>query len=297
MDRLLRGPPHRPNRGRSSARRPGTAASPPRCAGWLTRPRRSTPGCLGDPDEILTMFDKRACHARLLGRGRRSAGSAGPGQLRRTPRQHAGGRLERGVRQTGPRLVGVRGDRPAGCRRPRPRDHLHRAGTAEALQQASRVRDYTAESDVAYLVDALAGDGLHVERWFAKAAWAGRSSTCRWSSSPVGPVTSSCAAAPGPMTNLHPGSRRGDLAALRAVAGPGYDAALDTCAAVAACFPGCPQVGVDLMFSPDWRRHAVAEVNALRRPAAGPARRRPRHLRRPDRRAQPGGAHSVTRRR
>jgi hypothetical protein len=66
------------------------------------------------------------------------------------------------------------------------------------------------------------------------------------------------------MTNLHLGGRRGDLAAVRAAVGPAaYDEAMRTCARVAQCFPGCLHVGVDLMFSPDWRRHAVAEVNAF----------------------------------
>jgi hypothetical protein len=36
-----------------------------------------------------------------------------------------------------------------------------------------------------------------------------------------------------------------------------------TCERVARCFPESLHVGVDLMFSPDWRRHAVAEVNAF----------------------------------
>src|SRR5690242_21211404 len=44
-----------------------------------------------------------------------------------------------------------------------------------------------------------------------------------------------------------------------------YRAAMENCERVGACFPGCLQVGVDLMFSSDWSRHAVAEVNAWRR--------------------------------
>src|SRR5205823_5971775 len=67
-----------------------------------------------------------------------------------------------------------------------------------------------------------------------------------------------------PMTNLHLGNARGDVAGLRAVAGPrAWTAALDTCVRVAGLFPGSLHVGVDLMFAPGWRRHAVAEVYAF----------------------------------
>jgi hypothetical protein len=65
------------------------------------------------------------------------------------------------------------------------------------------------------------------------------------------------------MTNLHLGGQRGDLDAVREQAGPSYVDALETCERVAACFPGSLHVGVDLMFSPDWTHHAVAEVNAF----------------------------------
>jgi glutathione synthase/RimK-type ligase-like ATP-grasp enzyme len=66
------------------------------------------------------------------------------------------------------------------------------------------------------------------------------------------------------MTNLHLGAQRGDVAAVRRAAGEEqWRAAMETCARAAAQFPGCLQVGVDLMFASNWRRHAVAEVNAF----------------------------------
>ena len=70
---------------------------------------------------------------------------------------------------------------------------------------------------------------------------------------------------PRPDDQPAPGRARGDLAALRAAAGRvaygrgdghlrrGWPRA----------FPGSLHVGVDLMFAPGWRRHAVAEVNAF----------------------------------
>jgi glutathione synthase/RimK-type ligase-like ATP-grasp enzyme len=66
------------------------------------------------------------------------------------------------------------------------------------------------------------------------------------------------------MTNLHLGARRGDVAAVRRAAGEDqWRTAMETCARAAAQFPGCLQVGVDLMFGSGWRGHAVAEVNAF----------------------------------
>ena len=66
------------------------------------------------------------------------------------------------------------------------------------------------------------------------------------------------------MTNLHLGNARGDLAAVRGRRpAAAWTAAMDTCERAAACFPGSLHVGVDLMVSSDWRRHAVAEVNAF----------------------------------
>jgi hypothetical protein len=44
---------------------------------------------------------------------------------------------------------------------------------------------------------------------------------------------------------------------------PAYAAALLSCVRAAGCFPDTLHVGVDLLVGSDWRRHAVAEVNAF----------------------------------
>lgn len=218
---------------------------------------------LNDPDDILTMFDKRACHARLLAAGvpvpPALPSPAGYAELRQSMR--AAGWTRVFVKPAhGSCASGVIALRVAG-------DRIRATTSVELVRprlfNSLRVRDYTGVADVAYLVDALAGDGLHVERWFAKAGLAGEVVDLRVVVIAGRPSHVVVRSGPGPMTNLHLGNRRGDLAALRAVAGPQYAAAMDTCAQVAACFPGSLQVGVDLMFSPDWRHHAVAEVNAF----------------------------------
>nr|WP_245730209.1 STM4014 family protein [Micromonospora pallida] len=117
---------------------------------------------------------------------------------------------------------------------------------------------------MADIVDRLAPDGLHVERWLPKAGLAERVVDLRVVVVAGRPTHAVVRAGRGPITNLHLGNARGDLAALRAAAGPAnWAAAMATCARAAACFPDTLHVSVDLMFLVGWERHAVAEVNAF----------------------------------
>ncbi|MEV4345809.1 STM4014 family protein [Actinoplanes sp. NPDC049596] len=126
------------------------------------------------------------------------------------------------------------------------------------------VRRYDSEPAIASIVDRLAPDGLHVERWFPKAALHDRVLDLRVVVIAGRPRHVVVRTSRSPMTNLHLGNARGDVGAVRAVAGEqSWAAAMRTCERVAACFPGSLQVGVDLMFRVGWRDHAVAEVNAF----------------------------------
>jgi hypothetical protein len=137
-------------------------------------------------------------------------------------------------------------------------------GADGRLYNTLRVRRYTDERTVAAIVDRLAPDGLHVEEWFTKASQRGRTVDLRVVVVAGEPTHAVVRASRHPMTNLHLGAKRGDLGAVKQEAGAGaWAAAMDTCRAAAVAFPGCLQVGVDLMFAPGWRRHAVAEVNAF----------------------------------
>jgi len=220
---------------------------------------------LSRPDEVLTMFDKRACHARLA-----SAGVPVPPALPPPPTYVD---LRSTMRDVGWPSVFVKpahGSSASGVVALATAAGLVRATTSVELVRPGRlfnslrVREYRHEADIASIVDGLAPDGLQVERWLPKAGLGGRVVDLRVvvvagrSSHVV--VRGSHA----PMTNLHLGGERGDLATLRRRAGEAsYVAALATCERVGTCFPGSLQVGVDLMFSPDWRRHRVAEVNAF----------------------------------
>jgi hypothetical protein len=223
--------------------------------------RRAT--LLQDPAEILVMFDKRACHARLL-----SAGIPVPPTL---PPVRSYVELRAAMADVGWSRVFVKpahGSSASGVLAVRAAGPSIRATTSVEVEggrlyNSLRVREYRDEATIACIVDALASDGLHVERWYPKAAWQGRRLDLRVVVIGGRATHVVVRTSLGPMTNLHLGGRRGDLDAVRTLAGQSYVDALETCERVAGCFPGSLHVGVDLMFSPDWAHHAVAEVNAF----------------------------------
>lgn len=266
VDRLLRGADRAGGHGEIL----GTAAwyAGLRAAlGRLADAVRAAGGALlNDPDDIATMFDKSACHARLT-----AAGVPVPPALPEPPRDWA--ELRAALRATGWSRVFVKpahGSSASGVLA------LHigadRVQAATSIELADdgrlfnslRVRTYTDERTVAAIVDRLAPDRLQVERWFPKAGLAGRVIDLRVLVVAGEPGHVVVRASRGPLTNLHLGNERGDLAAVRATFGePRYTAALRDCVRAAACFPGSLHAGVDLLIGAGWRRHMVAEVNAF----------------------------------
>ncbi|GAA2730455.1 STM4014 family protein [Actinocorallia aurantiaca] len=215
----------------------------------------------GDVDEIAVMFDKRACHARLSAAGVPVPASLGPvggyRELRERMAEHgvrrvfvkpAHGSSASGViaLQTAPgRIKAVSSAVPDG------------SGWRNSL----RVRTSTSEAETARLIDALAPDGLHVEKWFPKAGLNGRLLDLRVVVIAGEPAHAVVRTSTAPMTNLHLGGTRGPLEDVRARLD--WSGAMDVCARAAACFPRSLMVAVDLLIGLDWRRLAVAEVNAF----------------------------------
>jgi hypothetical protein len=67
-----------------------------------------------------------------------------------------------------------------------------------------------------------------------------------------------------PMTNLHLGGRRGDLAACRAaIPTRAWLDVLDDCTAAARLYPTCAAIGIDVVFERGYLRHYLLEVNAF----------------------------------
>ncbi|GII57171.1 hypothetical protein Pth03_55600 [Planotetraspora thailandica] len=233
---------------------------------------RAAPGAglLGDVGEIAVMCDKRLCHARLD-----AAGVPVPPALSGSVGSYRELR-ERMAERGWPRVFvkPAYGSSASGVIAFQALGRRVKAVTSAALSRGSagqvmlhnslRVRTYEDEADVAAVVDALAPDGLHVERWFPKASAGGRPFDLRVVVVAGAATHAVVRVGRSPMTNLHLGGARGDLAALRERLGePRWRRALEVAERAAGEFPGSLAAGVDLMIGSDLRSMAVAEVNAF----------------------------------
>jgi hypothetical protein len=269
VDRLLRGAPEPAEHGRieSFAHWYGGLRT---ALAWLGGELMRTPGVsvLNQPEDLVLMFDKSRCSARLA-----AAGVPVPASLGRVAgwEELRAGLAAAGWRRAfvkpahGSSASGVVALAVAGGRvRATTSVELVRCGRAVRLYNSLGVRTYDDERDVAAVVDALCDDGVHVERWFPKAGLEGRTIDLRVVVIAGRPTHVVVRASRSPLTNLHLGNRRGDLGRLREAMGErAWTAAMTTCVRAAACFPRTLHVAVDLLLSPAWRRHAVAEVNAF----------------------------------
>ncbi|MFG3407372.1 STM4014 family protein [Streptomyces sp. NPDC048142] len=229
---------------------------------------------LGSPGDISVLFDKRLCHG-LLDRaevsvpasptsGSGAAPVRGWSDVRELLRAH---RMPRAFVKLahGSSASGVLAVETAGPGRVRASTSVERDASGR-LFNSLRVRRYASEREVGAVVDALAPDGLHIERWLPKPSQRGRVADLRIVVVGGRATHAVVRTSTGPMTNLHLGGARGDLDEVRAAvaaAGGCWREALAMCERAAACFPGTPCVGVDLLPTAGWRRFAVGEVNAF----------------------------------
>ncbi|MFF3286678.1 STM4014 family protein [Streptomyces sp. NPDC003023] len=229
---------------------------------------------LDDPASLAVLFDKRLCHAVL---------SAAAVPVPESPTSGAASPPVRGWEDvcalqaaTGLRRVfvklahgssasGVLALETAGRGRVQATTSVERDSDGR-LFNSLRVRRYSSEREVAELIDALAPDGLHIERWLPKASQQGRVADLRVVVVAGRATHAVVRTSRSPMTNLHLGGGRGDLAAARAAteaAGGSWAQTMALCERAAACFGGASRVGVDLLPTRGWRRFAVGEVNAF----------------------------------
>ncbi|KDQ70841.1 STM4014 family protein [Streptomyces sp. NTK 937] len=230
---------------------------------------------LDDPDDIAVLFDKRLCHGVMDAAGvpvpeSPTSGQAAPpvrdwADVRRLMTDHRMPRVFVKLAH-GSSASGVLAVETAGPGRVRATTSVER-DEAGRLFNSLRVRRCTTEREVAAVVDALAPDGLHVERWLPKASVRGGRVADLRVVVVAGRATHAVVrTSRSPMTNLHLGGARGDLDEVRAAvedAGGGWAEALAVCERAAACFPDTLCVGVDLLPATGWRRFAVGEVNAF----------------------------------
>ncbi|MER6413774.1 STM4014 family protein [Streptomyces humidus] len=264
-DRILRGAQD-PTRVEGSAR-------------WYARFMAAVSGLRGgvrldDPGDLAVLFDKRLCHAVLDAAGvpvpasptsgPRGIAVRGWDDVRAAMRGHRMSRLF--VKPAhGSSASGVLAVESGGGGRIRATTSVARAADG-SLYNSLRVRRYEREQDIAAVVDALAPDGLHLERWLPKASQDGRAADLRVVVVAGRATHAVVRTSRSPLTNLHLGGRRGDVQAARQAfeaAGARWADVLGVCERAAACFPRTLCVGVDLLPAVGWRRAAVGEVNAF----------------------------------
>ncbi|MDT0380636.1 STM4014 family protein [Streptomyces sp. DSM 42041] len=229
---------------------------------------------LDDPGELAVLFDKRLCHGVTAAAGVTVPASptSGPRAPRPSCWEEVRGLLDgAGLRRAF--LKPAHGSSASGvvawARGPGGRMQAVTSAEQDGdgrLFNSLRVRTLRTEREIARLVDVLAPDGLHLEQWLPKAAQHGRAADLRVVVVGGRATHAVVRTSRHPMTNLHLGGRRGDLARARTAveaAGGRWRDALDACERAAACFPRTLCVGVDLLPRTGWRRFAVGEVNAF----------------------------------
>jgi hypothetical protein len=220
------------------------------------------------PADVTTLFDKRACHARLAG-----AGLPVPAAL---PAPGSFEELRASMRASGWSAVFIKlrhGSAASGIVAYRRSPFGERAVTtvervgdrrASRLYNTRRLRTLSRPAEIAELVDALCRHPVHVERWIPKAGLAGATFDLRVLVVAGEPAHAVVRLARGPITNLHLQGTRADSTLLRErMPATAWEELLDTCRRTGALFPRSLQVALDLAVCPGFRRHRVLEVNAF----------------------------------
>ena len=222
---------------------------------------------LNPPVEIAEMFDKRATHARLA-----AAGLPVPPAL---PPIAGYADLRTGMRDRRWSSVFIKlahGSSASGAVAYRTDGTHHQAiTTVEMVRQRDgwrlyntrRLRNLRDERQIADLIDCLARERVHVERWLPKASIAGQTYDLRVLTIAGRPRHTVARLSHSPMTNLHLLNTRGDLAAIHEHLGEDrWQALRATCAAAATLYQSLA-IGVDIMVTTNRRHHAVLELNAF----------------------------------
>lgn len=225
---------------------------------------------MNPPADIACMFDKRACHRRLLDAGVPVPPAVGPVESYEE--------LSAAMRESGCLSVFIKlahGSSASGAiaYRTDGRGRHSAATTVEMvrsdgearLYNSRRIRTLTDEREIAALADALAPYRLHVEAWLPKAGFAGCTFDLRVlviagkAHHVVARLSNS------PMTNLHLRNRRATAGEIRGFLGEElWNRMLGAAeAAMLRGFPDSLYGGVDVMVTASRRTVAVLEVNAF----------------------------------
>jgi hypothetical protein len=221
---------------------------------------------LNHAEDIALCFDKPRCQERLASEGIPIPATFGSVADYATVRNH--------LRQCGRIMVKLaHGSGAAGCVALHASNGQVRALTTveesfvegqSRLYCSKRIRGLNDESEIAALVDRLSIERIQVEEWLPKARWDGCNFDLRIVTIAGEPRHGMARVSASPFTNMTLGNRRGDLPGIKERIGDqSWKSLHDTCARVASLFPRSFTLGIDILIRPDFRRHAVLEVNAF----------------------------------
>lgn len=230
---------------------------------------REIPGIriMNTPADIALMFDKRACHAHLAQSGIAippAVGPAGSYDELIACMRHAGltrvfVKIAHGSSASGVVAYRFNGEQQVAITTV----EMVRQGGQLLLYNSRRLHTYRDPQAIAALIDALCRQRAHVEVWLPKAGFAGR--TCDLRIMVVAGRARHIVArlSASPMTNLHLLNARGDAAAVIARIGEAqWSRAMATCEAALGTLSSL-YAGIDLLFTPEFRQHAILEMNAF----------------------------------
>jgi glutathione synthase/RimK-type ligase-like ATP-grasp enzyme len=132
------------------------------------------------------------------------------------------------------------------------------------LYNSRKIRHYTRREEIADIINILTAEGTQVEEWLPKAKLQGCGFDLR-----VVVINGEAQhvvvrLGKSPMTNLHLGNERGDVEEFFAKVGAeNWQIMKKTCEQAARLFPNSLYCGVDLLVMPDWKNHAILEINAF----------------------------------
>jgi glutathione synthase/RimK-type ligase-like ATP-grasp enzyme len=223
---------------------------------------------MNSPAEIALMFDKIGCHQSLGSRGIPTA--RGLGSVNSFDELHERMREQNCHRVFVKLAYGSSGSGVVAYQTDGRRHHatttveMARSNVELRLYNSRRIRVYQDWREIAELMDALCRHQVHVEQWIPKAGFDNRTFDLRVVVIAGRACHTVARLSRTPITNLHLLNERGASDAVREIAGQqAWEAAMRDCERAMECFPGSLYAGIDLMFTPDYRRHAVIEVNAF----------------------------------
>ncbi|MEH2264460.1 STM4014 family protein [Nostoc sp.] len=223
---------------------------------------------MNHPQDIAVMFDKPACHERFSRHNIPVPRSLG--------KIHNYDHLREQMQTQGIERVFVKlshGSAASGVVAYRANSRFESAITTvervrengeTLLYNSRKIRHYTHREEVADIINILTAEGVQVEEWLPKAHLQG----CGFDVRVV--VINGKAQhiivrlGKSPMTNLHLGNERGNTEEFLAKVGvENWKIMKQTCEQAAALFPNSLYCGVDLLILPDWKTHAILEINAF----------------------------------